>query len=246
MTGDRGTCIFDPQASDGRLQSYQLSSHTLSQEELKLYAEMVTKVRSRFEVDQRELASINIGNCSQQALEEVKRKIKLNRGQARKLRPVDEFPTWQGFESSQRSYKCTLRRRCQLKMSDLLAICSYWRAHKSCMAELAEKFRITKALAQNLIWQYKRDPEMLARRYCKDEMHDEKVALIRSTVQDMIDTKQQVWSVPHVQNVAGQTSTVEIKRHLISTVLRTEFNMSYRKLVHTAYLANNPRSMVLR
>ena len=114
------------------------------------------------------------------------------------------------------------------------------------MAELAEKFRITKALAQNLIWQYKRDPEMLARRYCKDEMHDEKVALIRSTVQDMIDTKQQVWSVPHVQNVAGRTSTVKIKRHLISTVLRTEFNMSYRKLVHTAYLANNPRSMVLR
>ena len=41
---------------------------------------MATKVRSRFEVDQRELASISIDDCSQRALEEVKRKVKLNRG----------------------------------------------------------------------------------------------------------------------------------------------------------------------
>ena len=47
------------------------------------------------------------------------------------------------------------------------------------MAELAPKFRITRALAQNLIWQYKRDPEMLARRFCKEELHEEKVEKIR-------------------------------------------------------------------
>mgnify|MGYP004281666551 CR=1 FL=1 len=50
------------------------------------------------------------------------------------------------------------------------------------MSELAEKFSITKALASHLIRQYKRDPEMLARRFCKEEMHDEKVDRIRSTV----------------------------------------------------------------
>ena len=71
----------------------------MSDEELKLYAEMTTKVRSRFEVDQRELASISIDNCSQRALEEVKRKVKLNRGLARKLQPVDPLPSWNGFES---------------------------------------------------------------------------------------------------------------------------------------------------
>ena len=92
-------CIFDPKEFDGRLQSYQLSNHTLSDKELKLYAEMVTKIRSRFEVDQRELASINIDDCSQRALEEVKRKVKLNKSLARKLQPVDEFPSWNEFES---------------------------------------------------------------------------------------------------------------------------------------------------
>ena len=40
---------------------------------------------------------------------------------------------------------------------------------------------------------------MLAKRFCKDEMHNEKIALIRSTVQDMIDNKHQVWSVEYVQ-----------------------------------------------
>ena len=60
---------------------------------------MVTKIRSRFEVDQRELASINIDHCSQRALEEVERKVKLNRGQARKLHSEDPLPTWRGFES---------------------------------------------------------------------------------------------------------------------------------------------------
>ena len=29
-------------------------------------------------------------------------------------------------------------------------------------------------------------------------------------------------------------------------MLRTDFDMSYRRLTHTSYLANNPRSMVLR
>ena len=67
------------------------------------------------------------------------------------------------------------------------------------MSELAEKFSITKALAAHLIRQYKRDPEMLARRFCKEEMHDEKVDRIRSTVQDLLDTKKQIWSVPYVQ-----------------------------------------------
>ena len=94
ISGHRGVCIFDPKEFDGRLQSYQLSNHTLSDEELKLYAEMVTKIRKRFEVDQRQLIGINIDDCSAQALEEVKRKVKLNRGEARKLQPVDEFPLW--------------------------------------------------------------------------------------------------------------------------------------------------------
>ena len=87
---------------------------------------------------------------------------------------------------------------------------------------------------------------MLAKRFCKDEMHNEKIALIRSTVQDMIDTKHQVWSVPYVQAFLGKNDATPIKKHLINTVLRTDFNMSYRKLVHTSYLANNPRSLVLR
>ena len=113
---------------------------------------MATKIRSRFEVDQRELASISIDNCSQRALEEVKRKVKLNRGLARKLRPEDPLPSWNGFESEQRVTKSSLRRRCQLKAADLLAICSFWQAHKPNMPEIAAKFRIIKALAQNLIW----------------------------------------------------------------------------------------------
>ena len=66
------------------------------------------------------------------------------------------------------------------------------------MWELAAKFKITKALAWSLISQYKRDPEMLARRFCKEEMRDEKVELIRDTVQDMLDTKKQVWSAGYV------------------------------------------------
>ena len=66
----------------------------MSDEELKLYAEMVTKIRKRFELDQRQLIGINMDSCSVQALEEVKRKVKLQRGEARKLRPVDELPLW--------------------------------------------------------------------------------------------------------------------------------------------------------
>ena len=63
-------------------------------------------------------------------------------------------------------------------MADLLAIVAFWKAHKPNMPELAAKFRITKALASHLIRQYKRDPEMLAKRYCKEEMRNEKIALI--------------------------------------------------------------------
>ena len=44
-------------------------------------------------------------HCSALALEEVKRKVKLNRGQARRLRPVDPLPSWQGFEVGQRVSK---------------------------------------------------------------------------------------------------------------------------------------------
>ena len=66
------------------------------------------------------------------------------------------------------------------------------------MSELAYKFSITKALASHLIRQYKRDPEMLTRQFCKEEIHDEKVDRIRSTVQDLIDAKKQIWSIPYV------------------------------------------------
>ena len=47
--------------------------------------------------------------------------------------------------------KSSLRRRCQLKAADLLAICSFWQAHKPSMPVIAAKFRITKALAWALI-----------------------------------------------------------------------------------------------
>ena len=55
---------------------------------------MVTKVRARFEVDQRQLADLHVDACSEHALNEVKRKVKLNRGQARHLQPVDPLPSW--------------------------------------------------------------------------------------------------------------------------------------------------------
>ena len=51
IAGVRGVCIFDPKEFDGKLQSYQLTGHKLSQEKLQVYAEMATQVRSRFEVD---------------------------------------------------------------------------------------------------------------------------------------------------------------------------------------------------
>jgi len=108
---------------------------------------MVTKIRERFEVDERLLTNISMDNCSVQALEEIKRKVKLNRGKACMLSPTDQFPLWNGFEGDQRKNKRSLLRRCQLKASDLLAICSFWRAHKPSMSELAEKFKITRALA---------------------------------------------------------------------------------------------------
>ena len=87
-------CIFDPKEFDGRLQSYQLSNHTLNDEDLKLYAEMVTKIRKRFEVDQRQLIGINIDHCSAEALEEVKMKVKLHRREACIIQQVDEFRLW--------------------------------------------------------------------------------------------------------------------------------------------------------
>ena len=57
----------------------------MNDEDLKLYAEMVTKIRSRFEIDQRKLVDVNIDTCSQHALDKIKRKVKLNRGKARKM-----------------------------------------------------------------------------------------------------------------------------------------------------------------
>ena len=77
ISGDKGSCIFDPKEFDGKLQSFQLNKYTLPDNELRAFAEMATKVRKKFEVDETVLTQTQPGSFDTTALNEVKRVVKL-------------------------------------------------------------------------------------------------------------------------------------------------------------------------
>ena len=133
-----------------------------------------------------------------------------------------------------------------LTAEDLLDIVTFWRAHKPTMNYLAAQFNISSVLAQRIIMKYKRDPSMLARKCCKEEIKKEKISAVSRTVQDLVDGKKNIWSLEHLQTKVNDSYEVMVPRPLIARVLKYQFDMSYRKVKHAAHLANIDRSLVLR
>ena len=75
----RSTVIFDPDNYTNKNTNFALDRHRLNEKELLLFAEMATKIRERFKLDQSLITSYEEGNRDKLTLAEIDRKVKLRR-----------------------------------------------------------------------------------------------------------------------------------------------------------------------
>ena len=143
-----------------------------------------------------------------------------------------------GFEAKSKRYKPSLRKRHELTAADMVDIISYWKAHSPSMAELGHKFEITRVLAQQIVRSFKLDPLFLARLRAKEQLQEDKVEKVKETVKDLLDAGKHVWSIASLQKLASPSEGKQVSRKIVAHVLRDIYAMSYRKILHTANLAN--------
>ena len=65
-------------------------------------------------------------------------------------------------------------------------------------------------------------------------------------VQLFIDNEHSIWRVAQVCEAVNNKHGVMVKPTFVANILRLQFGMRYRKIKRTAYLANSPRSLVVR
>jgi len=70
------------------------------------------------------------------------------------------------------------------------------------MADLAAKFNIRRTVVQCILKSYRRDPEMLARIKCQEEIKREKITAVVETVQDLVAEKKPIWSTEQIRSLA--------------------------------------------
>ena len=113
---------------------------------------------------------------------ELQRLTKLRRWNQRAKKQAADTYFAPGSESTNRFYRPGLRRRCELTTPDFLDIISHWQAHSPTMAELGSKFRVSRVLAQKIIYDYKANPGFLLKLRAKEQVYEERVDKVRETV----------------------------------------------------------------
>jgi transposase len=125
-------------------------------------------------------------------------------------------------------------------------VVAYWKTHKPTIKDLARHFAIKLTSAYNLIAAFKKDEDFLVKKRWKEERRQEQDAAIKQAVERMQADGRNIWNAEQVQAMVAQESHVEVKKHRVTQILRSHFNMSFRNVRHAALLGNENRALVLR
>ena len=64
----------------------------------------------------------------------------------------------------------------------------------------------------------------------KEQNRSSRVTLIQDTVSNMLAKGQDIWSVSQVTSIATQNGNQELSESVVSSVMKNQFNLSYRKI----------------
>ena len=62
----------------------------------------------------------------------------------------------------------------------------------------------------------------------------------------MIERGQNIWTIAQVKSIASSVENQDVSARAVSSVLKNQFNMSFRKMKRVPIQANQPRATVLR
>ena len=65
-------------------------------------------------------------------------------------------------------------------------------------------------------------------------------------VRRVIQKKESIWSVKLIQDLVKEESNCVVPAHMIRSVIKTEFNLSYKKIRRIPFTGNLERNKVLR
>jgi plasmid maintenance system antidote protein VapI len=167
---------------------------------------MATNIRQNFELDLKQLTAFERDQTDLTALEEVKRKVKLNRMKNLKQKTSVGDYVGSSCEDKFRLSRRIFRRRLELTAADIVEIVSFWKVNKPTFRDLGHKFFITPNLAQRLVKQYEKDPSFLAKRRVKEQVKEEKLSALQGALDKMIKAKEDVWSIEQVRAIVLKES----------------------------------------
>ena len=70
--------------------------------------------------------------------------------------------------------------------------------------------------------------------------------MIISIVRDVLASRQSIWSIKHVQDLAMKKFGLSFSSYMVRCVLREKFSLSYRKIKRVPFVGNSERNKVLR
>ena len=80
----------------------------------------------------------------------------------------------------------------------------------------------------------------------KEQIRSRNQEAIISVVGKIIKEKQSIWSVKLIQGFVKEESNCVVSAYMIRGVLKTEFNLSYKKIRRIPFTGNLERNKVLR
>jgi len=92
----------------------------------------------------------------------------------------------------------------------------------------------------------KRSKSTIVKCRIKELIRSRKQEAIISVVRRMISEKQSIWSVKFIQDLVKEEANCVVPSYMIRDVLKTEFNLSYKKIRRIPFTGNLERNKVLR
>jgi len=245
-TIDVGEVLFDPDSWKGKDGELKIDKHKLDEDQLRKYAIMATKVRQKFKakIGSNEAKGENNKDSEVEESKEQVHNLRRSYSPLGKQKIGQEL--LQGHEhntASPKRKRLSLSQVSAAKRVEIVKMAvSKTRTHR----EIGELFNVRTSVVAQLSSAFKRSKPTIAKRRAQELKRSQEQAAIISVVKELISVRCSIWNVRQVQDLVKEQTGITVSTFKVSSVLKNQFRLSYRKIKRVPVTGNSERNRVMR
>ena len=113
-------------------------------------------------------------------------------------------------------------------------------------ASAAIKYNTNVSTVGKIVRAFKHRPNYEGELLGKQAKKEERLAAAVSTIEDIMARNEDIWSLKQVSDDAAARHGVKLSNRVLSNVMKSHFDMRFRKVKRVPFKGNSERSLVVR